>query len=244
MLFVPLWDMNRLKSVDFQYVTIALIVLNVVVFFGFQTGYLFPQPDDFTASLSVIPRELIYEGYLNQTPNPAAYPVPQSIPVPERFTLITYMFLHGNILHLASNMLFLFIFGDNVEDAMGHTRFLLFYLFCGIFAGLAHALMTGMPDAQLVGASGAIAGVIGAYVMLHPNVRVWVLIPKLPFLPLRFSAGFVIGVWALLQVVNVILDPNATTAWWAHIGGLVAGIVLVLFMRRPGVPLFDNATGL
>src|SRR5690606_1333842 len=108
----------------------------------------------------------------------------------------------------------------------------------------AHALMTGMPDAQLVGASGAIAGVIGAYVMLHPNVRVWVLIPMLPFLPLRFSAGFVIGVWALLQVVNVILDPNATTAWWAHIGGLVAGIVLVLFMRRPGVPLFDNATGL
>jgi membrane associated rhomboid family serine protease len=140
-------------------------------------------------------------------------------------------------------MLFLFIFGDNVEDAMGHVRFLFFYLFCGIFAALAHAFMTTAPEAQLVGASGAIAGVVGAYVMLHPNIRIWVLMPKLPFLPLRFSAAFVIGFWVVLQIVSIVLAPNAATAWWAHIGGLVAGIVLVLFMRRPGTPLFDRATG-
>lgn len=242
MLFVPLWDMNRLKSVDFQYVTMTLIVLNVVVFFGFQAGYLISSTEEFTASLAIIPRELIAVGFLGQAVE-SGNAVAQNIAVPERLTLISYMFLHGNLLHLGSNMLFLFIFGDNVEDAMGHVRFLLFYLFCGIFAGLAHAFMTGSPDAQMIGASGAIAGVIGAYVMLHPNIRIWVLMPKLPFIPLRFSAAFVIGVWALLQVVSAILDPNGATAWWAHLGGLFAGIVLVLFMRRPGVPLFDRATG-
>jgi membrane associated rhomboid family serine protease len=244
MLFVPLWDMNRLKSVDFQYVTVTLIVLNAVVFFAFQAGFVFPGGEEFTSSFSVVPRDLFGEPAVPVIAGEAvAPPEAQTSVLPERLTLLTYMFLHGNILHLGSNMLFLFIFGDNVEDAMGHFRFLLFYLFCGIFAGLAHVVMTNSPDAQLVGASGAIAGVIGAYVMLHPNIRVWVLIPKIPFIPLRFSAGFVIGFWVVLQFVSVVLDPNATTAWWAHIGGLIAGVILVLFMRRPGVPLFDKATG-
>jgi membrane associated rhomboid family serine protease len=94
----------------------------------------------------------------------------------------------------------------------------------------------------MIGASGAVAGVIAAYLMLHPNVRVWCL--WFFRIPLRVSAGFALIVWILLQVVSVIFDDGGSTAWWAHIGGLVAGGVLVLFMRRPGVPLFDRATGL
>jgi membrane associated rhomboid family serine protease len=242
MIFVPLWDMNRLKSVDFQYVTVGLIVLNCLVYFCFQTGWLYPAPDELTSELAVVPRNLLAHGiFFSQAADNAA--PGGAYHLPDQLTLISYMFLHGNLLHLGSNMLFLFIFGDNVEDAMGHTRFLFFYLFCGIFAALVHAAMTASPEAQLVGASGAIAGVIGAYVMLYPNIRVWVLIPRIPFLPLRFSAAFVIGVWVLLQLVSIVLAPHAATAWWAHIGGLVAGIVLVLFMRRPGTPLFDRATG-
>ena len=158
--------------------------------------------------------------------------------VPERLTLFTYMFFHGDIFHLAGNMLFLWVFGDNVEDAMGHVRFLIFYLACGVFAGLLHAWMVPDSDIPLIGASGAVAGVIAAYLMLHPRVRVWVLAFKV--IPLRISAAFALGIWILMQVVMVLLPQVGPMAWWAHIGGLIAGAVLVVFMRRPGVPLFDR----
>jgi membrane associated rhomboid family serine protease len=125
---------------------------------------------------------------------------------------------------------------------MGHMRFLVFYLLCGIFAGLTHALVSVPSDIPMIGASGAVAGVIAAYLMLHPHVRVWVLV--LYRLPLRVSAGFALAVWILLQFVNIYTDASSNTAWWAHIGGLIAGAVLVVFMRRPGVPLFDKSTGL
>ena len=111
--------------------------------------------------------------------------------VPERLTLLSYMFFHGDILHLAGNMLFLWVFGDNVEDAMGHIKFLIFYLACGVIAGLVHAWVVPTSDAPLIGASGAVAGVIAAYLMLHPRVRVWVL--ALKAIPLRISAAFALG---------------------------------------------------
>jgi membrane associated rhomboid family serine protease len=158
--------------------------------------------------------------------------------VPERLTLISYMFFHGDILHLAGNMLFLWVFGDNVEDAMGHVKYLIFYLACGVFAGLTHAWMVPDSDSPLIGASGAVAGVIAAYLMLHPRVRVWVL--ALKAIPLRISAAFALGLWILIQVVMVLLPQVGPVAWWAHIGGLLAGAVLVVFMRRSGVPLFDK----
>ncbi len=128
--------------------------------------------------------------------------------------------------------------GDNVEDAMGHFRFLVFYLLCGIFAGLAHSWM--MPDSPnpLIGASGAVAGVIAAYLMLHPRVRVWVL--AFQFIPLRLSAAVVLGVWILTQFIMILLPEVGPVAWYAHIGGLIAGAVLIVFMKRPDVPLFDR----
>src|SRR5262249_54518115 len=130
------------------------------------------------------------------------------------------------------------VFGDNVEDALGHLNFLVFYLACGVIAGLTHSLMMPSSGLPLIGASGAVAGVIAAYLILHPRVRVWVLAFR--FIPLRISAALVLGAWIATQVVMVMLPDTGPVAWWAHIGGLVAGAVLVLFMRRPGVALFDR----
>ena len=249
-MFVPLHDENRLRSIKFQYVTVALIVINILV-------YLFEQTDAgnaVLASFALIPAELW--GYV---PDGAA--TAEGIPtpiIPEPATLISYMFFHGGLYHLAGNMLFLWVFGDNVEDALGHARFLAFYLACGVFAGLTHAFIAGtslgntltelaVPDGQmpmsslempLIGASGAVAGVIAAYLMLHPRVRVWVL--AFNAIPLRISAGFALGLWIVMQIVMIILPQAGPVAWWAHIGGLVAGAVLIVLMRRRGVPLFDK----
>ena len=156
----------------------------------------------------------------------------------EPTTLLTYMFFHADVFHLLGNMLFLWVFGDNVEDAMGHVRFLFFYLACGVFAGLFHAWMVPDSDMPLIGASGAVAGVIAAYLMLHPRVSVWVLAFKV--IPLRITAGLALGIWIVMQIVMVAHARPGPVAWWAHIGGLIAGAVLIVFLRRPGVPLFDE----
>jgi membrane associated rhomboid family serine protease len=232
MLFVPIWDMNHLKRVRFQYVTIAIIIINTAVYFLFETNLASHSPASFVDAFSLKPRDIIsLKSFLQH--------------MPEQFRLITYMFLHGSVLHLLGNMVFLFVFGDNVEDAMGHVRFILFYLICGICAAFVHSIITSSPDVPLIGASGAISGVIGAYMMLHPRIRVWVLfpIPNLPFLPLRFSAGFVIGVWIAYQIFSALYLTGEATAWWAHVGGFFAGVILVTIMKRPGVRLFDTATG-
>jgi membrane associated rhomboid family serine protease len=202
-------------------------------------GVLYMVDDTILVGFAVIPNELVQQGFLQQPVTAVPAPI---ILVPEGLTLVTYMFLHGNFMHLLGNMVFLWVFGDNVEDAMGHVRFLFFYMICGIFAGVTHAMISSQSNVPMIGASGAVAGVIAAYLMLHPNVRLWVLV--LFRLPLRVSAGFALLFWIGLQILNVIVDTQDNTAWWAHIGGLVAGAVLVLFMRRPDVPLFDRATGL
>ena len=150
------------------------------------------------------------------------------------------MFFHADIFHLLGNMLFLWVFGDNVEDAMGHMKFLFFYLTCGIAAGLVYAWMMPDSDMPLIGASGAVAGVIAAYLMLHPRVGVWVLVFSV--IPLRITAGLALGLWIAMQVVMILVSNAGPTAWWAHIGGLVTGAALVIFLRRPGVPLFDRGT--
>lgn len=235
MLFVPIWDHNPIKVIPFQIVTLALVIINIVVYFVFQTGVWVPTSQEAVLSFALIPTELINEGFLGKT----GFEVfPEPVAVPERLTLISYMFLHGNFMHLLGNMLFLWVFGDNVEDAMGHLRFLLFYLMCGVFAGLAHVFASPGSEQPLIGASGAVSGVIAAYLMLHPNVRIWVL--AFPVIPISITAGLALGIWIVLQVVNLVFSGDSHTAWWAHIGGLVAGALLVLFMRRPGVPLFDR----
>jgi len=230
MIFVPVWDLNPLKAVKFQYVTVSIIALNVIIYFVFESDLIFHSKAGFVDMLSVKPRDVVpLDSFLRHAP--------------EQYRLVTYMFVHGSVLHLVMNMIFLFVFGDNVEDAMGHLRFILFYLVCGASAALVYSAITDTRDVPLIGASGAISGVIGAYLMLHPNIRVWVLFPKLPFLPLRFPAGFVIGTWIVYQIGAAIYFPNGGTAWWAHVGGFFTGALLVTVLKRPGFRLFDAATG-
>jgi membrane associated rhomboid family serine protease len=232
--FIPLRDDNALKSIRYQYVTISLIAVNVLVYIFEVSGL----DEGAIRSFGVTPRALMASS-LFSTPLPTAE---DSVPIVEGATLLTYMFFHADIFHLLGNMLFLWVFGDNVEDAMGHAKFLFFYLACGVFAGLFHAWMVPDSDLPLIGASGAVAGVIAAYLMLHPRVGVWILAFK--FIPLRISAGLVLGLWIVLQIVMVAVSDAGPTAWWAHIGGLLAGAALILVLRRPGVPLFDKGTRL
>jgi membrane associated rhomboid family serine protease len=232
--FIPISDDNPLRAIRLQWVTLGLIAVNVLVFllevFSDSAG-----TEAAIVSLAVVPSELFQ---LQDLGGGATVPSGLAFSVPEWATLITYQFLHGGVLHLLSNMLFLWVFGDNVEDAMGHLKFLAFYLLCGVAGGLAHAAFLPSSQLPLVGASGAVAGVIAAYLMLHPRVRVWVLAFRI--LPLRVPAAWVLGFWVVTQFVMLVLAPNDGVAWWAHIGGMVAGAVLVLFMRRPGVMLFDR----
>jgi membrane associated rhomboid family serine protease len=228
--FVPIRDENPLRSMKYPVVNYLLILANVAVFALEQTG----MPQNIIVSFAVVPAELLRVGVFG---GPALGPN-DGIPVPESYTLFTYMFFHGDIFHIAGNMLFLWVFGDNVEDALGHVKYLLFYIACGITAGLTHAYVSPTPEVPLIGASGAVAGVIAAYLLLHPHVRVWILAFR--FIPLRISAMWALGAWILSQLVMVAMPQAGPVAWWAHIGGLVTGAILVLFLRRPGVPLLGR----
>jgi membrane associated rhomboid family serine protease len=234
--FIPLHDANPLKRIDYQYVTVALITLNVAIYLIFLSGWVLSLNEDETAAFAVIPAKLMGSSLADATSI-----TPGGLAFPERFTLVSYMFLHGSWIHLLGNMLFLWVFGDNIEDCMGHFRFIMFYLMCGIFAGLLHAWMSPKSDLPLIGASGAVAGIIAAYVILHPKVKVWVL--ALWRIPIKLTAAWVLGFWIAAQFANLLVNSEEDVAWWAHIGGLVAGAVLILFMRRRGVPLFDRTRG-
>jgi membrane associated rhomboid family serine protease len=150
------------------------------------------------------------------------------------------MFLHVGWMHLIGNMAFLWVFGDNVEDSMGHWRFVLFYLACGMIASLTHALAQSDSISPLIGASGGVSGIIGAYLMLHPRVKVMVLV--LMRIPIRLPAYWIICFWIGLQVFSIVTGVEGDTAWWAHIGGLIAGAIMIPFFKRDSVPLFDRGT--
>jgi membrane associated rhomboid family serine protease len=229
-MFIPVYDDNPLRSIRWQFVTAGLVLLNIVVF-CFQSAGLDQRV---VASFGIVPAELLgvnIFGGAARGPNDA-------LPVPEGLTLLSYMFFHGDFWHITGNMLFLWVFGDNVEDAMGHWRFLAFYIVCGVAAALFHAVVLRGSPHPLIGASGAVAGVIAAYVMLYPRVLVWVLAFR--FIPLHIPALWAIGAWIATQIVMVFLPSVGPVAWWAHIGGLIAGALLVLVLRRPGVPLFGR----
>jgi membrane associated rhomboid family serine protease len=151
------------------------------------------------------------------------------------------MFLHGGWMHIIGNMLYLWIFGNNVEDAMGHRRFIVFYLLCGIAAALAQALPNPSSEVPMIGASGAISGVLGAYLLLYPHARVLVVIPIF-FYPytVRIPAGWVLGFWFLMQVASSLSAPEQQggVAWSAHIGGFVAGMALIPLFKYKQVRLF------
>jgi rhomboid family protein len=217
---IPLRDENPIRT--FPWVTLLLIGTNIAVFLY-----------EFTLSPRALEMFVLRYGAV-----PAAVfagsrflPAPSTLPY---LTLVTSMFLHGGILHLAGNMLYLWIFGDNVEDRMGPPRFLLFYLICGVAAALIQIAARPQSTAPLVGASGAIAGVLGAYALLFPGARVQTLIFLFIFVRLiELPALFVLGAWFLMQLLSAPSSQGSGVAFFAHIGGFLSGMILMAgFLRR------------
>ncbi len=165
---------------------------------------------------------------------PARYSIPQYsayFSVPQQvFAFLSFMFLHGGFWHLLGNMWTLYIFGDNVEDRLGPFRYLLFYLICGVASGVSHLFLNLQSNVPTIGASGAIAGVMGAYFILHPRAKILTLIPII-FIPyfLEIPAYFFLGIWFVLQFINAAASQGQTAgvAWWAHIGGFIFGIIFL-----------------
>jgi membrane associated rhomboid family serine protease len=225
-MFLPLYDRNPLKIVPYQRVTVTLIATNVIVFLWQMT--LSPvESHSFVLGYGMVPAVLFDQAAL---PSDIAR-------LPAEISLFTSMFLHGDIWHLLGNMLFLWVFGDNIEDAMGHLRFAVFYLLCGVLAGLAHAVFEVDSQAPLIGASGAVSAILGAYLVLHPKVKVLVLLfSRIPvYLPARW---LLIG-WILFQIAALMVSDEHV-AWWAHIGGFVAGMALIPLFKHRQLPLFDR----
>jgi membrane associated rhomboid family serine protease len=231
MAFIPLYDTNPLRFIRWPLVNWTLIAVNILVFVFLQGGGL--NEDTARASFYAF-------GFIPLTlSDPSA--VNDLARVPDWASLLTYAFLHGDFWHLAGNMLFLFVFGDNVEDSLGHIRYLIFFCLCAILSGLAFYLSVPTSESPLIGASGAIAGVVAAYLILHPNAKIWVLI--LARIPLRISALWILGFWFIFQFWGIYsAGEGDAIAYWAHIGGFIAGAALVLILRRPGVRLFDRGT--
>ncbi len=225
--FLPIYDNNPRVHILRPYVTWSLIALNVLVFVwqtsGGDAGF----------------QESVYRfGFIPVVFGGGAMLPPELQAPPSFLTLFTSQFLHGDTFHLAFNMLFLWVFGDNIEDALGRLRFIVFYLLSGVLAALAHFVFDFGSEIPVVGASGAISGVLGAYLLLYP--RAWVMTPVL-FLPLMLPAGLMLILWFGSQLLNVFeADAASNVAWWAHIGGFLAGLALVVPMKRRTVPLFGG----
>lgn len=221
---IPLRDHNPRQTVPF--VTYILIALNVL-------GFLW--------ELSLgenLERALFSVAFI-----PARFWLPGAL-VADLITIFASMFLHGSLMHIGSNMLYLWIFGDNVEDRLGHTRYLLFYTLCGILATLAHAFFSPASRIPAIGASGAIAGVLGAYLILYPHARVTTIIPIFFFVTIReIPAVIILGLWFILQLLSGVgslgvqdAQDMGGVAFFAHIGGFVAGMLLVFLFggtRQP-----------
>jgi membrane associated rhomboid family serine protease len=220
---IPLRDINPSRSTPF--VTLALIAVNTLVFLDQLRLDTAAQAALFSG-LGFVPARLLW-----------ALSSPEVSFWDALLPLWTSMFLHGGFLHLLGNMWFLWVFGDNVEDRLGHLRFLIFYLLCGTGAGLFHALLQIHSTLPTVGASGAVSGVLGAYFVLFPRSRVITLVPLVfVFFTVRLPAMVVLGYWFLIQFFSGLgtLGTGRTTgvAWWAHIGGFLFGVLLLRIVRR------------
>jgi membrane associated rhomboid family serine protease len=201
---------NDISAETFPTLTLALILANVFAF----VWQLAVGPEHAIAFFGAVPRAIVQGGLHDG--------------LPVWVTLLTAMFLHGGLLHLAGNMLFLWIFGGNVEDRLGHLGFLVFYLLCGSLAGIAQVLAAPTSPIPMIGASGAIAGVLGAYFMLFPRSRVLTLFWFLFWVKTTYvPAVFFLGVWFLMQLLSLPQGANGGVAFAAHVGGFIAGLLLV-----------------
>ena len=226
----PIHDDNPTRITP--YVTYVLLSACVLVFFWqISLGEAAQQA---VYSFGVIPSVLFASKNL-----PAELEI-----LPAWLTIFSSMFLHGGWMHLIGNMLYLWVFGNNVEDAMGHRRFIVFYLACGLLAALTQAVLNPDSEIPMIGASGAISGVLGAYLLLHPYARILVVIPIIIVIYTPWIAAYwVLGFWFVLQLINSLSSASDVggVAYGAHIGGFLAGMLLIPLFKYRHVPLFSPA---
>ena len=208
------------RSVSFM--TMALILVNVGVYlFHLSLG---PGAFRIFFSYGAIPHQMIHEFG------------PNGLPLPVVKSIFTSMFIHGGFFHLAGNILYLWIFGNNVEDELGHFRFIFFYLLCGAIAAYSHAIIEPASKVPMVGASGAVSGVLGAYFLLFPRAKILTLVPIGFFITtVRIPALVVLGFWVIGQLMYALtsVQGQGGVAWFAHIGGFIAGMILLRYFRSP-----------
>jgi rhomboid family protein len=226
---IPIRD--TIPSKNYPIANTTIIVINVILYLIEQAQG--PNLDRFVYIYGLVP---------------ARYSIPQVASYfsfgQQALSLVSFMFLHGGFWHILGNMWFLFIFGDNVEDRLGHFRYFVFYLLCGLVSGLSQLIFNFHSNVPTIGASGAIAGVMGAYLILHPHSKILTLIPII-FIPwfIEIPAFFFLGFWFFLQFINAAGSHGQTSgiAWWAHIGGFVFGMAcLKIFLALPGTGASDK----
>ena len=219
---MPLYDDNPFKSPHTPVVSWSLIAVTIVAFiFEFSAH---DDPLVIANQFGVIPAAVT-----------GAYSFPGAIS--PLLTLVSYQFLHADIVHLIGNLIFVWVFGDNVEQALGRLRFLAFYLLVGAVGALAFVFSDPGSKVPLIGASGSVSGIVIAYLMLRPCAKITILL--FGFVPIGIGSAWVLGFWALVQFWNVFAAAGDDTAWWAHVGGLAAGAGLTLLFRRPDTVLFE-----
>lgn len=231
MFIIPLFDDSPLRGIPFA--TYALMLACAAIFL-FQIGLPQLEAERFVYVYGMIPALLL--GHVS-APTDLHGP-------PASLTLITWMFLHGSWPHLLGNMLYLWLFGRGVESAMGSFRFLVFYLACGVVSGLVQAACGPFSELPVIGASGAVAGVLGAYFILFPRGNVTLLFWFLVFFRIvAVRAVLLLGLWLLVQLLNALASTpdRPGIAFWAHVGGFLTGAFLVFFFRLPGVAVFQPA---
>ena len=239
-MFLPLYDGKPVRFIRLQFVTLTLVAINIAVFLVVNVADIGPPLDP---NMDGIDSAAIAFGTIPSVlTGVSAFPASYDY-IPGDFywpTIVTSAFLHADFWQLAGNMLFLWVCGDNVEDAMGHVKFLIFYLL-SLFAAVAfHTAVFPASNSPLIGASGAVSGVIGAYIMLHPKMRIWGLFLRFP---IRVAAFWGLGGWIAFQAFMFFADeggPGNAVAFGAHLGGVLAGVLLVTVLKRRDVPLFDR----
>jgi len=216
---IPLKDDNPTST--YPFVTVGLIIINTLAFiYELSLG---PHLEQFLNKYGAKPVFVLNMSFSLEYPPPYV-------------TVFTSMFLHGGFFHTAGNMLYLWIFGNNVEDSMGHLRFILFYLICGIAAVYTFSIVNPTSTIPMIGASGAVSGVLGAYLILFPRAKVLTLVPFGFYIQLiKVPALFVLGFWIIVQFINGMLTAGSGSgvAWFAHVGGFLSGVLLIgLFKKR------------
>jgi membrane associated rhomboid family serine protease len=232
-MFLPLKDKN--PTLHFPFVTIGLIIANILVFiYEFSLG---PGVNAFIAAYGATPYEITQNIDMTGWYRGVPLAHEQGPPIVQ-LTLLSSMFMHGSFFHIFGNMLYLWIFGNNIEDILGSGRFLLFYICCGLIAALAHIVTQPESPIPMVGASGAVAGVLGAYLISFPRARVLTLVFFFIFIRIiELPAAFILFFWFVIQAFSGAAEltsgsASGGVAWFAHIGGFLAGAVFMLFVFR------------